>query len=105
MATSGLSSVFTLTTLTRPLNSAAISSRTGLRTLHGPHQGAQKSTSVGSLESTTSLLNVASVAATTRSLIATTSLTQVDTRRARTARRLFDSARAGGPARGQCGAQ
>src|SRR5690606_27201848 len=44
---SGLSSEFTLTTLTRPSNSRATLSMIGVSARHGPHHGAQKSTTTG----------------------------------------------------------
>src|SRR3954463_12205565 len=61
-AVSWLSSTLSLTT--RRLRSEAISSSTGPTTRHGPHQGAQKSTSTGLSDSSTSawkLLSVTSV--------------------------------------------
>src|SRR6478752_10828102 len=59
-AVSGFSSVLSLTILTS-LRSAAISSRTGPTTRHGPHQGAQKSTSTGVSDSRTSAWKLVSV--------------------------------------------
>src|SRR5207302_578814 len=58
-----LSSVLTLTTLSRPRRSRPICSTAGETIRHGPHQGAQKSTSTGSAESSTTPLNSASPAA------------------------------------------
>src|SRR5438128_12139811 len=46
-AVSGFSSVLSLPTLTRPAYSSASLSMVGVRARHGPHQGAQKSTSTG----------------------------------------------------------
>ena len=46
---SGLSSELTLTSLTRPLNDSATFSIVGASARHGPHQGAQKSTTTGSV--------------------------------------------------------
>ena len=43
----GWSSMFILTSLTLPLAALTAFSRTGVSCLHGPHQGAQKSTSTG----------------------------------------------------------
>src|SRR5262249_3606347 len=47
VATSGLSSMFSLPTLTLPANWLAILSMVGPSARHGPHQGAQKSTTTG----------------------------------------------------------
>src|SRR4029434_9375306 len=63
MATSGFSSTLSLAMVILPLCSSAISSSTGLIILHGPHHSAQKSTSTGVLDLSTSLSNVASVTA------------------------------------------
>ena len=49
----GVSSTFTLTSLTRPAYSRAICSSAGLTIRHGPHQGAHRSTSTGILEPST----------------------------------------------------
>src|SRR5436190_2724475 len=57
----GLSSTFTLTTFARPAYFCAICSTTGAIERHGPHHGAQKSTSTGTLLLTTSRSKVASV--------------------------------------------
>src|ERR1700754_494706 len=54
------SSTLSLTIL-RSERSAAISSRTGATTRHGPHQGAQKSTSTGTSDSRTSAWKLVSV--------------------------------------------
>src|SRR6202012_1487362 len=43
----GWSSMFILTSLTLPLAALTAFSRIGVSCLHGPHQGAQKSTSTG----------------------------------------------------------
>src|SRR5579862_4048342 len=43
----GCSSIFILTSLTLPLAARTAFSRTGVSCLHGPHHGAQKSTSTG----------------------------------------------------------
>ena len=48
-ATCGLSSTLTLTTLTLPAYLSARRSSTGATMRHGPHQGAQRSTSTNSL--------------------------------------------------------
>src|SRR5688500_1040724 len=58
--TPGFSSVLSLTTSRVSAWSRAISSRTGAIALHGPHQGAQKSTSVTLLFLMTSASNDAS---------------------------------------------
>src|SRR5215218_2823821 len=63
MATSGFSSTLSLAMVSLPLCSSAISSSSGLIILHGPHHSAQKSTSTGVLDLSTSLSNVASVTA------------------------------------------
>src|ERR1700733_253086 len=58
------SSMFILTTLSTSARSPALSSTTGETRRQGPHQGAQKSTSTGSSDSSTSaskLLSVTSV--------------------------------------------
>src|SRR5438094_4851489 len=47
IARSEFSSTLTLPTFTRPANWSAILSMIGVRVRHGPHQGAQKSTSTG----------------------------------------------------------
>src|SRR5947209_1288683 len=59
-----LSSMLSLTTLSASARSLAISSTTGATIRHGPHHGAQKSTSTGLSDSRTSawkLLSVTSV--------------------------------------------
>src|SRR4051794_9556589 len=56
-----LSSTLSLTTFSAPLRSLAISSRTGATTRHGPHHGAQKSTSTGVSASRTSAWKLLSV--------------------------------------------
>src|ERR1700683_4411856 len=43
----GCSSMFILSSFTLPLAALTVFSRTGVSCLHGPHQGAQKSTSTG----------------------------------------------------------
>src|SRR5271166_2425404 len=60
-AISGFSSILTLTILTAPLVARTVFSRIGPSCLHGPHQGAQKSTITGASNdpSTTSVMNVA----------------------------------------------
>src|SRR5918992_275157 len=63
MATPGFSSTLSLARVSLPLCSSAISSRTGLTILQGPHHSAQKSTRTGVLDLSTSLSNVASVTA------------------------------------------
>src|SRR5512132_606 len=63
MATSGFSSTLSLAMVSLPLCSSAISSSSGLIILQGPHHSAQKSTSTGVLDLSTSLSNVASVTA------------------------------------------
>src|SRR3981081_1959766 len=57
----GLASTSTLVTLTRPSYSPASSSTMGAIILHGEHQEAQKSTSTGTSESSTSCLKLVSV--------------------------------------------
>src|SRR5262245_53739005 len=57
-ASSGFSSILSLATLTLPLSSVAMSSSAGAIILHGPHHSAQKSTTTGSLESSTSALKL-----------------------------------------------
>src|SRR5690348_2951165 len=59
--TTGLASTSSLVTLTRPSYSPASSWTIGAIILQGEHQAAQKSTSTGMLESSTSALKVASV--------------------------------------------
>jgi len=61
LATAGFSSILSLTTLTLPFISEAISSRAGAIMRHGPHHSAQKSTTTGSAELSTSCSKVASV--------------------------------------------
>src|SRR6516165_9456854 len=46
-AIEGCSSIFILTSLTLPFAALTAFSRTGVSCLHGPHQGAQKSTRTG----------------------------------------------------------
>src|SRR5690606_5342907 len=46
-ASSGFSSEFTFTTFTRPAKSRATFSMIGVNMRHGPHHGAQKSTTTG----------------------------------------------------------
>ena len=48
-ASSGLSSVFTFTSATAPPSAFTSPSMTGPSTRHGPHQGAQKSTTTGNV--------------------------------------------------------
>src|SRR6185437_1121012 len=48
-ASAGFSSTLTLTTFRAPARSAASCASTGSTILHGPHQGAQKSTRTGTL--------------------------------------------------------
>src|SRR3954453_21306479 len=70
-AVSGFSSVLSFT-IRRSSRSAAISSRTGPTTRHGPHHGAQKSTRTGVSDSRTSawkLLSVTSGSAPAMSLL------------------------------------
>src|SRR3990172_9425675 len=57
----GFSSTFSLAILTLPSSSVAISSRAGAIIRQGPHHSAQKSTTTGSAEPSTSLSNEASV--------------------------------------------
>ena len=59
----GFSSILTLTMRTAPLVARTVFSRMGPSCLHGPHQGAQKSTITGASKdpSTTSVINVAVV--------------------------------------------
>src|SRR6266849_6892752 len=67
-ARSGFSSVFTLPTLTRPANCAAILSMVGASIRQGPHQAAQKSTSTSCSLLTTSWSQFAVVNSLTFSL-------------------------------------
>lgn len=60
-AVAGLSSTFTLTTLRRPANSFDRSSRMGPTIRHGPHHGAQRSTTTAGA-ALASMSNVSSVA-------------------------------------------
>src|ERR1700681_2632092 len=62
-ATSGLSSMLSLTMRTAPLAARTAFSRIGPSCLHGPHHGAQKSTTTGCSNdaSTTSVIKVAVV--------------------------------------------
>src|SRR5215472_3241106 len=64
----GCSSIFILTSLTAPLAERTTLSRTGVSCLHGPHHGAQKSTSTGCRRdsSITSFLKVCVVVSLTR---------------------------------------
>ena len=55
---SWLSSVFSFTNFARPVCFAAIFSTTGANARHGPHHGAQKSTSTGKSLLRTSASNV-----------------------------------------------
>jgi hypothetical protein len=57
------SSTFILTILSLPDSSASSWSSTGATARHGPHHGAQKSTSTGTPDSSTSALKLASVTA------------------------------------------
>src|SRR5437764_6102369 len=61
VATSGESSTLSLPILTLPANCVASLSIVGPRARHGPHQGAQKSTTTGTLLSTTSVCQFWSV--------------------------------------------
>lgn len=61
LATAGFSSMLSLTTLTLPFISEAISSSAGAIMRHGPHHSAQKSTTTGSADLSTSCSKVASV--------------------------------------------
>src|SRR5690606_29901315 len=67
-AVARFSSTLTLAIFTFPAYSPASSSRAGAIILHGPHQGAQKSTSTGSADCSTVALKSASVAWMTCSL-------------------------------------
>src|SRR5918994_5228077 len=58
---SGLSSMLTFATTTIALLSAASSSRNGAIVLHGPHHSAQKSTTTGRSDFSTSASNEASL--------------------------------------------
>jgi len=58
-AIEGFSSVFNLTKSTLPVNWPATLSTTGASILHGPHQGAQKSTTTGFVAPSTWLWKVA----------------------------------------------
>ena len=68
-AIEGCSSMFIFTSLTRPPAACTARSRTGVSCLHGPHQGAQKSTRTGWLRDsrTTSAENAAVVVSFTSS--------------------------------------
>ncbi len=61
LAVAGFSSTLSLATRMRPASSAASCSIAGAIARHGPHHGAQASTSTGSGERSTSAANVASV--------------------------------------------
>src|SRR5581483_3935420 len=63
----GFSSTFSLTIFTFPFRSLAACSSAGATARQGPHHGAQKSTSTGMGQSSTSRFQVASLAATGRS--------------------------------------
>src|SRR5579871_1706016 len=65
MARSEFSSTLTLPTLTRPANWSAMRSTIGVNWRHGPHQGAQKSTSTGCVLWTTSVCQLSDVNSTT----------------------------------------
>src|SRR5438552_2163971 len=65
VATSGASSTFSLPTFTLPTNCSASLSMVGPSWRHGPHQGAQKSTTTGTLLFSTSLAQLALVNSTT----------------------------------------
>src|SRR6478672_9113502 len=60
-ATAGFSSILSFATFTLPFISVAISSSEGAIIRHGPHHSAQKSTTTGSLDFSTSESNVRSV--------------------------------------------
>jgi hypothetical protein len=60
-AVCGFSSTFSFSTFRRPARSAAILSITGATARQGPHQGAQKSTSTGIGDLSTSCAQFASV--------------------------------------------
>src|SRR5918993_5939188 len=62
-ATCWFSSTLTLTIFSRPSSSPASPSSTGATARHGPHHGAQKSTSTAPVASRTSCLKLASVTA------------------------------------------
>src|SRR5512139_3362097 len=64
IAHSGFSSVFTFATSTLPAFSLAIFSNAGATILHGPHQGAQKSTITGTVDFNTVFSNAESVTCT-----------------------------------------
>src|SRR5882757_3923973 len=57
-AVAGFSSTLSLTILTLPSSEPAISSSAGAIILHGPHHSAQKSTTTGSADFSTSLSKV-----------------------------------------------
>src|SRR3954467_9376747 len=59
----GFSSILTLATVTLPAMSLASSSSAGAIILQGPHHSAQKSTSTGSFDFSTSVSKLASVTA------------------------------------------
>ena len=68
----GCSSMFILTSFTLPLAARTAFSRIGVSVLHGPHQGAQKSTSTGRFfdSSITSFMKAWVVVSATRSSVA-----------------------------------
>lgn len=65
LAMEGLSSVFSWKKLNLPAYSCASSLMMGWIILHGPHHGAQNSTSTGTVDSTTSVFHVLSLTAAT----------------------------------------
>ena len=69
LARSSFSSELTLTTFTWPTNSVASASIVGVSARHGPHQGAQKSTSTGRALCATSASQVSELTSRTCSLI------------------------------------
>src|SRR6516165_12300397 len=86
--TSRLSSMLSFAIRTLPACSSAISSRTGVIILHGPHHSAQKSTRTGTSDPLTCSSKVASVRLTIFSLIASP-CRWVQQRRAGTCSRLL----------------
>lgn len=69
VAMEGLSSVFSFKHVSLPTYSFASSSMTGWIIRHGPHHGAQNSTSTGTADSTTSVFHVLSLTAATSTAV------------------------------------
>src|ERR1700739_1017388 len=69
--------MLSLTTFSSPARSLAISSTTGATIRHGPHHGAQKSTSTGFSDSSTSAWKLLSVTSATLAMLAPYGLVRV----------------------------